>query len=106
MRLALNKNTKNGKKALLLEMLAQLPQKEQSEIHRRLGQWLTKRSGKVPAVKNSRLRNREFLQTEFGQYVLEEADPLIPIEKVRKTLSKIKGSFAKDIIEEREERYK
>ncbi len=104
MQVALNKIGKNGKKTMLLEILAQLPQKEQIEIHHLLGQWLDKAPTPITAVKVPRAFNDEFLQTEFGQYILEEADASIPIEKVRKALSKIKGSLAQEIIEEREER--
>jgi len=46
----------------------------------------------------------KFLQTEFGQYILEEADANISIEKVRSALAKIKGSLSQDIIAERKER--
>lgn len=101
MQVALNKTSKNGKKARLLEIWSQLPQKEQIEIHHLLGQWLDKTPTKITTVKGSRAFNDEFLQTEFGQYILDEADASIPIEKVRRALSKIKGSFAREIIEER-----
>ena len=104
MQVASSKISKNGKKTVLLEILAQLPQKEQIEIHHLLGKWLNKTPTKITTVKEPRAFNEEFLQTEFGQYILEEADGSIPIEKVRKALSKITGTLAQEIIEEREER--
>jgi hypothetical protein len=99
-----SKISKNGKKTMLLEIWSQLPKKEQIEIHHLFGQWLDKTPVQITAVKGSRAFNDEFLQTEFGQYILEEADARIPIEKVRKSLSKITGSLAQEIIEEREDR--
>jgi len=99
-----SKISRNGKKAMLLEILTQLPQKEQIEIHHLLGQWLDKAPVPITTAKSSRAFDDEFLRTEFGQYILEEADASIPIEKVRKALSKIKGSLAQEIIEEREDR--
>jgi hypothetical protein len=99
MQVASSKISKNGKKAILLEILTQLPQKEQIEIHHLLGQWLNKTPTKITTVKGSRSFNDEFLQ-----YILEEADASISIEKVRKALSKITGSLAQEIIEEREDR--
>jgi len=104
MQVASNKISKNGKKTMLLEILTQLPQKEQIEIHNFLGQWLDKTPTQITTVKGTRSFNDEFLQTEFGQYILQEADASIPIEKVRKALSKITGSLAQEIVEEREER--
>jgi hypothetical protein len=89
---------------MLLEIWSQLPKKEQIEIHHLLGQWLNKTPTQITTVKEPRAFNDEFLQTEFGQYILEEADASIPIEKVRKALSKITGSLAQTIIEEREDR--
>jgi hypothetical protein len=104
MRVASNKISKNGKKTMLWEILTQLPQKEQIEIHHLLGQWLNKTPAPFTAAKSSNAFTNDFLQTEFGQYILEEADASIPIEKVRKALSKITGSLAQEIVEEREER--
>ncbi|MDZ7290031.1 MAG: hypothetical protein ONB44_13705 [candidate division KSB1 bacterium] len=104
MQAAPGKLSKNGKKAMLLEMLTQLPQKEQIEIHHLLGLWLNKNSTKTATARVARARENEFLQTEFGQYILEEADAKISIEKVRNALSKISGSLAQEIIEAREER--
>ena len=104
MQTTLKKIIKNGKKTVLLEMLAKLPHKEQLEIHNRLSQWLYKVPTKVFANGVSADRNKEFLQTEFGQYILKESDPSIPIEKVRKALAKAKGSLSQEIIAEREER--
>jgi hypothetical protein len=104
MRIATRQISKNGKTAMLVEMLVQLPRKEQLEIYRLLGQWLKKKPGKVSVVTVPRAPKNEFLKTEFGQYLLEEADAQIPIEKVRKALSTITGSLAQEIIAEREER--
>ncbi len=104
MQITASKISKNGKKAMLLENLAQLTKKEQIEIHHLLGQWLNKTSTQITIAKGPRAFNDEFLQTEFGRYILKEADASIPIEKVRKILSKIKGSLAQAIIEEREDR--
>ena len=99
-----NKISENGRKTMLLEMLAQLPRKEQREIHHHLGQWL----GKMPAKANTthvfQDPNNDFLQTDFGLYILAEADHDIPIEKVRRALAKVKRALSKDIIAEREER--
>jgi hypothetical protein len=104
MQVASSKVSKNGKKAMLLTMLAQLPQKEQKEIYQRLSQWLNKPPSKNPAVEISRSPNNEFLKSELGQYILSEADARIPIQKVRNALSKIKIPLSQEIIAEREER--
>jgi len=94
----------NGEKSVIFEMLARLSHKQQMEIHRRLSQWLDKKSTKPAVNKFSRNGNSEFLRTEFGQYILEEADENISIAKVRAALAQIKGSLSRDVIAEREER--
>jgi hypothetical protein len=104
MQAALKKINKNGKKTVLLEILAQLPHKEQMEIHQHLSRRLHKKAAKVSANGAAAERNNEFFQTEFGQYILAEADERISIERVRKALAKSKSSFAAEIIAEREER--
>ncbi len=97
------KNINTVKKAILLDMLAKLPEREQVEIYRHLGQRLKKASRSL--VKRESDEKEEFLKTELGRYILEEADASIPIEKVREALSSIKGNWAEDIIADREERY-
>jgi len=104
MQTTLKKNNKNGGKTVLWEMLANLPQKEQLKIHRRLSRLLHKKSAKVSTNGVAAERNIEFFKTELGQYILAEADEHISIEQVRKALSKNKSSFSADIIAERDER--
>lgn len=104
MQTALKKINKNGKKTVLLEILAQLPHKEQVEIHQRLSRLLHEKSAKVSANGAAAERNHEFFKTELGQYILAEADEHISIEQVRKALSTSKSSFSEEIIAEREER--
>lgn len=104
MQIASSKVNKNGKKTMLLKMLANLSKKEQIEIHYRLSQWLNKLSTKDATVKLSMAQNSEFFKTELGQYILAEADANISIEKVRKALGKVKVSLSQEIIAEREER--
>lgn len=104
MRISANKISKNGRRAKLIEMLVQLPLSEQLRIHRRLGQLLKKKSAKALAVNISRPRTNKFLRSEFGKYILKEADENVSIENVRKALSKVTGSLAQEVIMEREER--
>ena len=99
------KNNKTTQKMIILEMLAKLPQSEQVEVYRHLGQRLKNTTARSLIKKKSGGNEVDFLKTELGRYVLEEADASIPIEKVREALSSIKGNWAKDIIADREERY-
>jgi hypothetical protein len=62
MSVASSKISKNGKKTGLLGILAQLPQKEQTEIHHLVGQWLNKTPAPITTAKGSRVLNDEFLQ--------------------------------------------
>lgn len=104
MQVRAGKTNKNGTKSMILEALAQLPQREQIEIHRRLGRWLKNKPNKDRAPKTLHSFDLPFLQTALGQYIANEADASIDISKVRRTLAKAETSWSQEIIVEREER--
>lgn len=76
-----------------------------SDFIEKIDMAVTKTMTKSLVKNKSKAKGIEFLKTELGRYVLEEADASIPIEKVREVLSAIKGNWAQDIIADRDERY-
>jgi len=49
-------------------------------------------------------RKEDFFDTPLGKYVLNHTNPDLTLEEVRKATSRIKGSWAADIIASRENR--
>ncbi|MCS7266041.1 MAG: hypothetical protein NZ805_14565 [Armatimonadetes bacterium] len=86
----------------LLDIIEQLPEDALRTVKRKVDERLSHITSQLPAAINDPLN--EFWFSELGRMILQEADESTNIDEVRKTLSKLSGSLAVDIQEERSER--
>jgi hypothetical protein len=94
----------NGNTAIILETILKMSYKDQLAMYHELSLLLGNKPQKTSTSKKTSIPIDDFFDSAFGKYILQEADRNIPIEKVRQVLSNIAGSFAQEIIAEREER--
>ena len=85
----------------LIETVCKLAPEDLMEVKRRIDAQLQISN---QTKDTSDLEDKEFWESELGQEIMDEADSSITREEVLKITSKFKGSMAKLIREERDER--
>ena len=88
---------------MLAAILNQLDEMELRAVQRYVEECLVKvhESEKERRLEESK---EDWLDEEFLEYAMQEADNTVSLQEVRKALSKIPGSLAADVIASREER--
>ncbi|MFT5365188.1 MAG: hypothetical protein ACI8V2_000125 [Candidatus Latescibacterota bacterium] len=86
----------------LIETVCKLSSEDLMEVRRRIEAQL-QTSYQIEDASHD-LEDKEFWASDLGQEMMAEADSSITMEEVLKITSKIKGSMAKMISEERDER--
>ncbi len=85
----------------LLDIIEQLPEEALKTVKQKVEERLRRFASQLPPVVNDPFG--EFWLSELGQMVVREADASTSIDEVRQILSKLSGSLARDIQEERGE---
>lgn len=86
----------------LLDIIEQLPEDALKAVKRKVDERLKSLVSQLPPAINDPFG--EFWSSELGQMIAREADTSTSIDEVRRILSKLSGSLAQDIQEERGER--
>ena len=87
----------------LAAILNQLDEMELHAVQRYVEECLVKVHGNKKE-RQFEGNEEDWLDEEFLEYAMQEADNTVSLQEVRKALSKIPGSLAADVIASREER--
>jgi len=86
----------------LLSALQQLPAEDLLLVKGKAEECLRQKVSSLPPVVND--PTGAFWGSDLGHMILQEADETVSVEGVRQILSKLRGSLAEDILQERGER--